>query len=330
MASCELCALARTTPWYAEYDEPFRFVILDCDSCDVPMAVFGAHESAPSPEARAVMQQALARIADTKYPRGWFFDDHMRQIPEHYHVHARPYPAWWPRAVRGVLLLIGGVTLLIAACASGQQIALSAPGGDGWMPFTVPLIHRHTTYTPVELEGVAAVRAQSECSASALILPLAHIDVRETPWLQWRWKVEQGLTIGNERVKAGDDFAARVYVMFRFEPERASVLERLHHRVLTTLYGRDVPGAVINYLWTNHEPAGAHWDNPYTSVSKMLALESGTATDWKTERVDVVADYEALFQHAPPPLLALALMTDSDNSCQRAVADFGDFRFESR
>ncbi|MFM7142340.1 MAG: hypothetical protein ACKO2K_10565, partial [Alphaproteobacteria bacterium] len=25
------------------------------------------------------------------------FDDRMRQIPDHYHVHARPMPAWWPR-----------------------------------------------------------------------------------------------------------------------------------------------------------------------------------------------------------------------------------------
>ncbi len=94
MRGCELCQLARTTRWYAEFTEPFRFAVLDCDSCEVPMAVLGAHRAAPSPEERAVMQAALGRIADEKYPQGWFFDDHMRQIPEHYHLHARPYPAW--------------------------------------------------------------------------------------------------------------------------------------------------------------------------------------------------------------------------------------------
>lgn len=97
MASCELCTLAPTTMWYVEYHEPFRFVILDCDSCDVPMAVLGTHRPAPTPEGRAVMQAKLAVIADAKYPRGWFFDDHMRQIPDHYHLHARPYPIWWLR-----------------------------------------------------------------------------------------------------------------------------------------------------------------------------------------------------------------------------------------
>jgi hypothetical protein len=97
MRKCELCELAPTTTWYAQYDDPFRFTILDCDSCDVPMAVLGAHRAAPTEEEREAMRDALATIADAKYPAGWYFDDHMRQIPDHYHLHARPYPAWRPR-----------------------------------------------------------------------------------------------------------------------------------------------------------------------------------------------------------------------------------------
>ncbi|MBI3782349.1 MAG: hypothetical protein HY270_03000 [Deltaproteobacteria bacterium] len=100
MAKCELCELARTTTWYAEYDEPFRFAILDCDSCDVPMAVLGEHRQAPTEGERPILQRALAEIADQKFPDGWFFDDHMRQIPDHYHLHARPYPAWLPKNLR--------------------------------------------------------------------------------------------------------------------------------------------------------------------------------------------------------------------------------------
>jgi len=95
MAACELCELARTTRWYAEHDEPFRFVIIDCDSCDVPMAVLGEHRSSITDEERAVLREALTRLADEMYPQGWTFDDRMRQIPDHYHAHARPYPAWW-------------------------------------------------------------------------------------------------------------------------------------------------------------------------------------------------------------------------------------------
>jgi hypothetical protein len=95
MERCELCELARTTRWYAELDEPFRFVVIDCDSCDVPMVVLGQHRAAVTDEERATMRDALTRIADAKYPQGWTFDDRMRQIPAHYHAHARPVPAWW-------------------------------------------------------------------------------------------------------------------------------------------------------------------------------------------------------------------------------------------
>lgn len=98
--TCELCALARTTTWYAEFTAPFRFAILDCDSCDVPMVVIGDHRQTPTDEQRAVMQSELGRIADAKFPDGWFFDDHMRQIPDHYHCHARPYPRWLPSGMR--------------------------------------------------------------------------------------------------------------------------------------------------------------------------------------------------------------------------------------
>ncbi|MBI2963265.1 MAG: hypothetical protein HYY35_05870 [Deltaproteobacteria bacterium] len=94
MAGCELCRPARTTCWYAEFTEPFPFVIIECDSCDVPMAVLGAHRRAPTEEEHAILRRELGRIADAKYPDGWFFDDHMRQIPDHYHAHARPIPAW--------------------------------------------------------------------------------------------------------------------------------------------------------------------------------------------------------------------------------------------
>jgi len=97
---CELCELAPTTARFAEHQDPFPYVILDCDSCDVPMVVFGAHTAAPEEAQRAIMQAALAQIATAKFGADWFFDDHMRQIPDHYHCHARPLPRWLPRRAR--------------------------------------------------------------------------------------------------------------------------------------------------------------------------------------------------------------------------------------
>jgi hypothetical protein len=96
-ARCELCDLARTTRWYAQFFEPFPFTILDCDSCDVPMAVLGEHRAAVSEGERDVMQRALRLVGESLLLGEMFFDDRMRQIPEHYHLHARVRPRWWPR-----------------------------------------------------------------------------------------------------------------------------------------------------------------------------------------------------------------------------------------
>lgn len=94
---CELCALARTTRWFAEFHEPLRFTVLECDSCDVPMAVLGEHRATATEDERSLMVAALRAIADALGLGEVTIDDRMRQIPDHYHVHARPRPHWWPR-----------------------------------------------------------------------------------------------------------------------------------------------------------------------------------------------------------------------------------------
>jgi len=91
MAKCDLCELKEYTPWYASFTQPLRFTILDCDSCDTPMAVLGDHRAEPTAEERAFMIEALSLVARAKYGVDEFIiDGVMRQIPDHCHLHARP------------------------------------------------------------------------------------------------------------------------------------------------------------------------------------------------------------------------------------------------
>lgn len=91
--ACDLCELAHYTQWYAEFAWPFRFTILDCDACDVPIAVLGEHRVDVDPADVAFMEAALHLVAERKYtgkfPK-WMLDHVMRQIPDHYHFHVRP------------------------------------------------------------------------------------------------------------------------------------------------------------------------------------------------------------------------------------------------
>ena len=186
---------------------------------------------------------------------------------------------------------------------------------------------RHTVYAPLEEDGVVGVRATSECAASAIYLPVAGVDLTRTPRLAWRWRIERGLEVADERTRRGDDFAARVYVTFRFDPERAPFAERLRYRLARALYGERVWGRALVYAWTSHELAGARWDSPVAAGAKMISLGCGPLPAWATAEVDVAADFAAAFADAPPPLQAVALMTDSDDTCSGATADFADLRF---
>ncbi len=237
-----------------------------------------------------------------------------------------------PSRTRAMVLIFGCVWLVQGVPGKADEpleVRLPAPGRDGWEALTFPKISQHTRYTPLTVDERDAVRAESHCAASALVFRIAEIDLDQTPVLLWEWKIERGLEVDDHRVKAGDDFAARVYVIFEFEPERASRWERLRRRAARAVFGVELPGNALNYVWSSREPANAAWDNPYTGRSKMISRGDGPFGAWRQEEVDVLADYRAYFGE-PPRLQAVALMTDSDDSCQEASAYFANVRFVSR
>lgn len=223
--------------------------------------------------------------------------------------------------------MIAFCILFLASVAAAAPIQLPPPGDSAWQPLEFPKIRKHTEYSVEQIDGSPAYVARADCSASAMVVPAESIDLEKTPVLRWRWKLEDGIDVGDERAKAGDDFAARVYVMFRFDPEQASLWQRAQHAVGTALYGDIVPGNAINYVWASKVSTGESWKSPYTNSSQMIVKQSGEENGWMEEEANLESDYVAAFGHAPPPLLAIAVMSDADNTCQKAKAYFVDFQF---
>jgi hypothetical protein len=203
---------------------------------------------------------------------------------------------------------------------------LPAPGGEQWEPLRFD-DRRHTTYTRVQQGDRTVLRAESECGASGLTLSLGDVDLSRTPLLRWRWRVDQGLDIEDERTKLGDDFAARVYVLFPFEPSRATWIQRLRHGLGGTLFGVEPPGSALSFVWTSRVEPESIWVSPYSTETRLVALARGRSVAWRSEAVDVRHRYRIAFGREAPIPLALGIMTDADDSCQRAVAHYADFRF---
>ena len=214
-----------------------------------------------------------------------------------------------------------GTECLILSLASDNPTGLP----HGWKPLTFPKISRHTTY---KIEGESErfwVKAESDASASALIKEV-EIDPKAYPILRWSWKVENIIEKGDERKKEGDDYAARVYVNFRYDSRKASLWERTQYAVARTIYGSYPPKGTINYIWANKLPQGKVVDNVYTSRAKVVAVESGREKvgQWASEERNIYRDYIALFGEEPPQVIGVAIMTDTDNTQDKAVAYYGE------
>lgn len=100
---CELCKLEPRTPWLDDADP--RFVIVECDQCQLPMAVLRQHTMSVPPEVAAAMEASLRRVASGLFAGAPFFIDRkQRQIADHCHWHARPAPPWVSAGVSTPLL----------------------------------------------------------------------------------------------------------------------------------------------------------------------------------------------------------------------------------
>jgi hypothetical protein len=167
-----------------------------------------------------------------------------------------------------------------------------------------------TRYRLVRLDGTTVLSAESERSASGLVREI-RIDLHRYPWLNWRWRIDKRLPDGDEKTRAGDDYAARLYVIasggLLFWNTRA-----------------------VNYVWSAQSDRGESWPNAFAGDNAMmLALRSGaddTAT-WYSEKRNVREDFKALHGTDIRYIDAVALMTDTDNGNGHAVSYYGDIYF---
>jgi hypothetical protein len=229
------------------------------------------------------------------------------------------------------------IALLAAAAAAGDAVlevgpfSRHAPGGlpPGWKPLTFQKVPQHTRYELVRDGDRVVVRADARAGASGLIRDI-RIDPREYPVVEWRWKVANLLERADIARQDGDDYPARLYIVFRSDRDQLSVWEKVKIFFYRLLYGEEPPTGALNYIWDAHAPPGAIVPNAYTSRVRMIVVESGAVNlnRWMTVERNLLDDYRAAFAHEPPPVVGVAIMTDTDNTGESATAWYGDIVFK--
>jgi hypothetical protein len=199
---------------------------------------------------------------------------------------------------------------------------------EGWKPLTFKKIPKQTLYEVVKDGDRRVIKASSEASASGLTKEVK-IDPREYPVVRWQWKVENLLATSDATRKDGDDYPARLYITFEYDPDKVSVGKKLKYKAGQVLFG-DIPIGAINYVWERKAPVGSVIDNAYTDFVKMVVVQSGPQKlgVWIDEERNIYQDYKKAFGEEPPMINGVAIMSDTDNTKERATAYYGDIIFK--
>ena len=233
---------------------------------------------------------------------------------------------------RGWRVLV--VTAMISGCAANappdpgiQHSTMTTLGFDGWTHKTLPG-KRPTRYQITELDGHQVVRADAD-SAVSLFRRAVRIEADQLGTVEFTWRIQSLLDRADLTQRGLGDAPVRLLLAFDGDRSKFSSRNRMLSDLSQTMTGEPLPYATLMYVWDNHAnvgtviPAGSGTDR-----IRKLVLDSGSGQvkKWRAHQRDIAADYRLVFGEDPGPLIAVALMTDSDNTKTRAQAWYGPVR----
>jgi hypothetical protein len=136
------------------------------------------------------------------------------------------------------------------------------------------------------------------------------VDLKQYPFLNWRWKATLLPAGGDGRRSATDDQAAQVYVVF---PRWPLALR----------------SQLIGYTWENLVPRGTSYTSPARGLTRYVVLRdrSDSLGQWVSERRNVAEDYRLLFGAEPPEAGAVSLYINTQHTGTAAESAIADVYF---
>jgi hypothetical protein len=202
------------------------------------------------------------------------------------------------------------LALVMQNLAAGPRVMLGEFSQNQLNGWEQKSFKGETHYQIQMLGSVTVLKADSHDAGSGLFKE-QRIDLEQTPFLNWSWRIANRLTGLNEQSKTGDDYAARIYVLVKgglaFWQTKA-----------------------INYVWAGNTAKDIIWPNAFAGDHAMMVAVRGQEAplnEWQSEKRNVGADLKKLFGEDIRTIDAVALMTDTDNSHGQVSAFYGDIWF---
>ena len=166
-------------------------------------------------------------------------------------------------------------------------------------------------FTVVDNDGHRVLHLRSQGEGSTISKDIkGKVDLKQTPILEWSWKVVVLPKGGDSRRKATDDQAAQVYVAWPRFPEA-------------------VRSRIIGYVWDTTAPVGLVAPSEKTGTVTYIIVRSGTADLGRrvTERRNVVEDFRRIYGEAPEAPGAVSIAIDSNDTTSSAESFMGSIVF---
>ena len=166
--------------------------------------------------------------------------------------------------------------------------------------------------TVVENDGQRVLHLVSKNEGSTISRDIkGKVNLKETPILEWRWRVVTLPANGDSRKKDTDDQAAQVYVGWPRIPEA-------------------LRSRIIGYVWDTTAPAGTIVKSEKTGTITYVVVRSGTADlgKWITERRNVAEDFRTIYGETPDSPGGISVAIDSNDTRSTAESFIGPIIFK--
>jgi len=223
-----------------------------------------------------------------------------------------------------------------AQAQAGPDIPrFSAAKGDGppagWEHVPLASYKAVTEYSTTAADGQTVLRAVAHSSAS-LLATRVDFDPNRYPILSWRWKIARNVAGADSHERKREDAPARVMVSFTGDSRKLSLKERATASAAEAISGQALPYAELMYIWGNKVAVDSVTPSLLTTRIRMIAVGSDEAGvgEWQSYTRNLVDDYKRVFGEDPGNVVAIKVMTDTDNTGGEAEALYGDISVRAR
>jgi hypothetical protein len=229
-------------------------------------------------------------------------------------------------------------TAAALAALADHRFSRMTPGtvAAPWRRVGLPGQKVPLTQFAITQEGtVPVLRIQADASYGNLLFDMAGHTLPAAALLRWRWQLAEAPEGTDLRRKDGDDAPLKVCALFDMPLQAMSFGEQTRLRVARAMSGEALPSATLCYVWDRLLPVGTELPNIFSARVRYLVVSQGPARpgQWLTIERNLASDFLRAFGHETavvPPLLALAIGADTDNTGSHSLGYAGDLDLSLR